>query len=151
MPQNDIEVFEHLIADPQAAEHIDYLSYAIYTHEKYSWINHFTDSRGRRPTQGEIDTWISNLTDQQLERFMRTAAETFDQAARAYLAEEIATEQDKVFQRDLLSAVRTAGSLRRQVGLALFTSILTPIILGLAILALSAYKDKFPAILTFSN
>ena len=79
---------------------------------------------------------------------MDTAVEFFDNAAREYLASELATEHDKTFQTKLLEQVTKASSLRRQLGIAIITAVLTPIILGVVIVGIVAYKDWYPGVFT---
>ena len=66
MPKNDREVFDHLLSDKGTALQIDFLTYAVFAHEKREWIKLFeSQSGGQAPTQGDVDNWISNLTDSQ--------------------------------------------------------------------------------------
>lgn len=146
MPKSDLEVFEYLSSDPQTSLHVDYLTYAIFTHDKHSWIAHFEAQHGRLPTQEEIDTWISNITEQQFGRMMDAAVEFFDNAARAYLADELATEQEKTFQGTLVKTVTQGLSFKRQLGLSLLSSILSPIILGLILVSIVNYDRWFPSV-----
>lgn len=56
MPSNDLEVFEHLCFDDEdTAVEIDYMTYAIFAHRKFHWLDKFEEIRGRKPTQTEID------------------------------------------------------------------------------------------------
>jgi hypothetical protein len=101
---------------------------------------------GRSPTDAEIETWIMNLTDRQLARYISSASELFDDAARTYLAEELATEQNKSFQAKVLTTIEKGSSWKRQLLLALIAIVGAPIILGIVLAALDRYKD-FPSIL----
>src|SRR5687768_15224393 len=100
----------------------------------------------RAPSDGEIEAWISNLTDHQLIGFINTASEFFDDAAKKYLAEELVTQQNRVFQERVLAAVEKGASFKRQLGFALLASIVAPIVLGIVLTALSHYKN-FPNII----
>jgi hypothetical protein len=101
VPRNDHEVFDYLLADTET-EYLDYVAFAIYIHDKHNWLDHFTRQNGRLPSDAEIETWIANLTDLDFRRFIDSAAELFDDAAQKYLADELATEQDKAFHTKCL-------------------------------------------------
>lgn len=77
---------------------------------------------------------------------MDSAVEFFDNAARAYLADELASRHDKAFQSTLVAAVTKGLSFKRQLGLALLTSILSPVILGLLLVSIVNYDRWFPSV-----
>jgi hypothetical protein len=90
MPKSDLEVFERLTQDADTATEIDFIAYAMFAFEKKEWIEHHVKISGHPPTQEQIDSWISNITDFQFQNMREKAIDFFDDSARNYLEEEIA-------------------------------------------------------------
>jgi hypothetical protein len=83
MPNSDIEVFEFLTSSSE--NEIDFLTYALFAYRKREWLNHFQSNNDRNPSQSEIDSWISQLTEYEFREMRVKAAQYFDNAANAYL------------------------------------------------------------------
>jgi hypothetical protein len=49
MPANDREVFEFLKADQETAVEIDFLTFAIFAHERQQWCELFEKQNGHQP------------------------------------------------------------------------------------------------------
>jgi hypothetical protein len=108
MPNNDIEVFEHLTVDQETALEIDYLTYAIFAYKKKHWIAHFQKRHGKAPSQAEIDEWISQLTDYDFSQMRDEAANYFQFASREYLQEYIEDQKNEAVNSSILNEVRLA-------------------------------------------
>ncbi len=136
MPKNDREVFEHLIYDKETSLQIDFLAYAIFAHEKREWIRLYeSQNKGQAPQQTEIDTWISNLTDSQFIGMRSSAEAFFVEAASAYFEERMEAERQEILRSAIVSEVKAAGALWKQIAIALLTAVLAPIVIGLIIAA----------------
>lgn len=145
MPDNDIEVFEYLLADEETAAEIDYLTYAIFGLRKGQWIDHFKSRNdGRAPTQAEIDSWISELTAYDFNRMRTEAADFFDTAAREYLEDEIERQRAEAVENSILAEVRRSTSPLRHIAIALLMAIVAPIILGGIVFFVSLFDKSFP-------
>lgn len=142
MPRDDREVFEHLCADKLTSREIGYLAYAKYAFEKYEWMQDYQAERGEMPSQAEIDAWISQITRSRFVVMREEAARLFDVAAREYLKADIEAEKEKAVNKSILAEVRAAGSVWKQLLIAVFTSILAPLILGGVIVAALTW-DRF--------
>jgi hypothetical protein len=109
MPNNDIEVFDHLLADTDTNVEIDYLAYAIFGFRKRQWIDHYKSRNdGRPPDQAEIDGWISELTNYDFVQMRTEAADIFDVAAREYLEEDIKRQKQEAVDSSILSEVKNS-------------------------------------------
>ncbi len=69
-----------------------------------------------------------------------------DAAAHEYVAEETAEFEKNVLHAAIVREVRAASNIWRQLGLALLTSILAPVLLGAIILFGLTYDEWFPTI-----
>ncbi len=131
MPKNDREVFDHLLSDKGTALQIDFLTYAVFAHEKREWIKLFeSQSGGQAPTQGDVDNWISNLTDSQFVSMRSGAENVFEQAAYAYFEERLAAEREDILRSVIVAEVRAASVWWKQLAVALLTAIVAPVLLG---------------------
>ena len=147
MPDNDREVFERLtVGDAESVE--DFLTYAIFAFQRREWVNHFTARNGTPPAAADIEAWIGNLTDYDFDQMRTRAAGVFDLAARAYMAPDIeaaredglrdallrevrgATDLQKSELGAAVATVKAAGSFWTQLGVALLTAIIAPLIIG---------------------
>ena len=144
MPQTDREVFEYFTADASSSKEIDYLAYAIFAHEKNEWLKHFAKKNAAEAKPADIDRWISNLTDSQLNGMINAAVEFFDQAARANLAEDIDWAAADALKSAILTEVKAASAFWKQLAMALVTALLAPIILGGVIFLLLFFSDRMP-------
>ena len=141
MPKNDREVFEHLIADDETPVHVDFLAYAVFAHEKREWIRLWEQQHGgTAPTQPDIDNWISNLTESQFLGMRVNAERFFLAAADEYLEQQLTVEREAMLRSAIVSEVRSAGDWRRQLGMALLTATVAPLILGGVIYAIALYS-----------
>jgi hypothetical protein len=161
MPSDDRDVWVAIVSDKTRARELQYLTYAIYSFERYEWYEQMEKERGKVPTPHEINDWIAQITKTRIQVWGDSAARTFDSAARAYLEDEFAKKRQEILDNSVVSRIKesleTFGEdLRNAVatvqksssfGNVLFTSfiaaILAPIILGLIILAIQA-ADLWP-------
>jgi hypothetical protein len=130
MPKSDLEVFERLIQDAETATEIDFIAYAMFAYEKREWIKYHAENCGNPPTQQQIDSWISNITDFQFQDMRDKAIDFFDNAARNYLEEEIAQAKQQVLESAIIQKVQAASAFWKQLATALLTAVLAPILLG---------------------
>jgi hypothetical protein len=163
MPDNDREVFDRLTeGDAEPVE--DFLTYAIFAFQRREWVGHFTARRGTPPAPGDIDAWIGNLTDYDFDQMRTRAATVFDLAARAYMAPDVEAAREEALRDALLreirgvtevqkselgaavASVKAAGSFWTQLGVALLTAIIAPLIIGGVIVFALAFSDRFPSI-----
>ncbi|MBU1315694.1 MAG: hypothetical protein KJ947_15805 [Alphaproteobacteria bacterium] len=150
MPRNDQETFAHLTAQPDTSYEINLLTYALFADEKSKWIEHFFNQHGTSPSAEQTEQWISNITDQHFEHMRLKAARYFDAAARLYMREEMDEEKKNVLESSIIKEVKAAGSFWRQIGTAVLTAVLAPIIIGGVIAASLAYNDVFPKLTRIS-
>lgn len=150
MPRNDREIWLTIISDPPGAPELNYLTYAIYSFEKYEWYGQIEKQRGNPPTPVEIDEWISQITEFRIKAWRENAARTFDVAARTYMQDEFSRERqhfvdDHVITsvNAVLASVKRALAFRNQLFTAFVIAILSPVILGLIILSIQA-ADLWP-------
>jgi len=105
MPNNDREVFQHFLEDPDASLEVAHLAYAAYASGRYDWVTLFEERKGRSPTPEEVDEWIASLPPSRFVEIREAAAETFDLAANAYMASKIAAEKEQAVRASILDAV----------------------------------------------
>lgn len=155
MPSNDIEVFEHLTADQDTAVEIDYFTYAIFAVNKKNWIELFKKNNNRLPNQGEIDAWISQLTDYNFYQMRIEAADFFHNSAEEHLADYIEHQKKEAVETSILSEVQSVAtrvksftSPLRHLGIALLMAILAPIVLGGIVFLLAVFDRSFPIRIT---
>lgn len=144
MPRNDQETFIHLTVQTDTSYEINLLTYALYADEKAKWIEHFAIQNGKSPSIADTERWISNITDQHFEHMRLKAARYFDAAAREYMRAEIEQGKKDVLETSIIKEVKAAGSFWRQIGIAILTAVLAPIIIGGIIAAFLAYNEIFP-------
>jgi hypothetical protein len=161
MPSNDREVWVSIVSENGQLPELNYLTYAIYSFEKYEWFDQIERTKGKPPTPVEINDWISQITETRIRVWREGAARTFDSAARIYMKDYLLQERrvavnDQVvtsvqsslddFARNLregLEKQQKTGSFRNQLFTGFIIAILSPIILGVFILALQA-ADLWP-------
>ncbi len=144
MPNNDREVFERLTSEPDTEIAQDFLTYAIFAHEKGQWIELFQSRNGGQdPNQVDIDNWISNLTDSQFLSMRQSARTFFVEAAEAFFEARLEAERDSILREAIISEVRSASDWRKQLGMALLTTIAAPLILG-GLIALGLFISTLP-------
>jgi hypothetical protein len=85
MADNDRDIWNEIQALPGLSPELRYLSYAIYSSEKFDWVQQFEKRNTRVPTQAEIDQWISQVTALRVGSWRDAATRTFDNAARTYM------------------------------------------------------------------
>ena len=145
MPKNDREVFEHVISDNETPLQIDFLTYAVFAHEKREWIKLFQSQHdGQVPQQADIDTWISNITDSQFHGMRSSAQVFFVEAANAYFEDRIEAEKQEILRSVIVTEVKAAGALWKQVAIAVLTTVLAPIMIGLIIAAFYFFDKNMP-------
>jgi hypothetical protein len=142
MPRNDREVWE-LITKDDGSE-IAYLTYAIYAFEKYDFAKHFETIHGRPASQDDVDRWIAQVTPARFASMRLKAADLFDRAARAYLAADIEEQKRAAVNASIASTLLSASSWWKQLGIAVVTAVVTPIVLGAAIVSIIHYDEYFP-------
>lgn len=141
MPGNDREVFDLFRTTGTAALEVRYLAFALFTYEKSEWADHFAKRNGRPPAQADVDDWIANLSDHRFEDLRRQAVDLFDLAARDYLRDEMEAADERALGSAIVAQVRSAGTFWKQLGLALVTAIVAPILLGGIILGAKYYSS----------
>ncbi|MCJ2074492.1 hypothetical protein MKK68_02305 [Methylobacterium sp. E-016] len=163
MPENDREVFDRITeGDAEPVE--DFLTYAIFAYQRREWVRHYIDRNGDMPAPNDIDTWIGNLTNYDFDQMRTRAATVFDLAARTYMAPDVeaaredglrdallrevrgATDLQKSELGAAVATVKAAGSFWTQLGVALLTAIIAPLIIGGVIVFALAFSDRFPSI-----
>jgi hypothetical protein len=110
MPKNDHEVFQRLSEDAETPLEIDFIAYAMFAYQKKQWIAHREREMGNQPSQAEIDTWIADISDWQFENIRKQAVDFFDEAARTYLEDEIATAKQQALESAIVQKVQAAGA-----------------------------------------
>lgn len=146
MPANDREVFQYLTSNPDTPIEIDLLTFAIFAQEMREWHKLIENQRQAPPTQPEIDAWVSQITVWRFDQMREEAARFFDNAARAYLSEEIENLKKQVFQDTIIREVKAAGGFWRQLALAVIGAVLSPLIIGLIIASALLYDKWYPTI-----
>lgn len=142
MPRNDRDVFAYLVGNEGSTLQIDYLTFALFAHEKREWIRLYeSQHEDQSPSQAEIDNWISNLTDSQFVSMRSSAESFFVEAATAYFEDRLEAEREAILRSTIVSEVRAAGAWWKQVGIALLTTIVSPLIIGV-IIAAAYFYDK---------
>jgi hypothetical protein len=152
MPSNEREVFDYLTSNDSTTSEEDFLTFAVFAFERREWMAQFEKSHSRPPTQEDIDRWISELSDWQFAQMRSHAAGMFDAAARAYLKDEIEEASNKARDAEIITQIKAAtGGFWRQLGLALITAILAPLIIGAMIVSANYYSHFFPTPSDVSN
>ena len=161
MPTNDRDVWVDILSGSEPSE-LQYLTYAIYSFEKYEWYKQFEAKKGVPPTPAEFNDWISQITESRIKVWRENAAKFFAEAAATYMRDYIAQERQNALNDHLITLIDTkldknaealrdrldlfsrATALWKQILVAVVIAILSPIILGLLILAIQA-ADLWPA------
>jgi hypothetical protein len=144
MPASDREVWDFLRKDQASSSELNFITYAIYSFEKYDWISQHEVAAGAPPSQQDIDRWTAQITPYRFSVMREKAAALFDDAARRYLADEIERQRQDAVDSSILAAVRSASAFWKQAALALLTATLAPIILGGMILGARYYDLFYP-------
>jgi hypothetical protein len=161
MPTNDREVWVNIVSGNGQAPELNYLTYAIYSFEKYEWYDQMEKTKGKAPTPGEINDWISQITETRTKAWRDSAARAFDLAARTYMKDFLIQERQaaanervvtsiqssldqfsRAFQ-NCLAELRKSNSFGKQLFVGFIIAILSPVILGLLILSIQA-ADLWP-------
>lgn len=130
MPANDLEVFDHLLSNKETPLEIDHLTYALFAWKKKNWVEHFEKQNKTRPTQAQIDAWISQLPNSEYEDMRSDAAQFFDAASREYLKEQIEEEKKSAVNKSILAEIKSYTSPLRHIGIALLMAVVAPLLLG---------------------
>ena len=144
MPATDREIWETISTHAGTASELNYLTYAIYAFEKYDWVRDFEIREGKAPTTSEIDQWISQITDHRIATWRETAARLFDAAAKVYMTPEIDRQKKDAVDQSILRELKRANVWWKQIGVALITAILAPLIIGAVIVAARSYDLFMP-------
>jgi hypothetical protein len=144
LPRSDKEVFDHLCKDSRWPLELHFLTYATYVFQQYQWWDQFQADNGSPPGPLDISRWIADITPARFDVMREDAARLFDDAARAYLGEEIEAQKQEAVRTSILSEVKAAGSFWRQLATALITAILAPLIIGGMIAAALTYDHFAP-------
>ncbi len=100
---SDRDVFERF--RDSASREISLLAFASYAESKYDWETHCSNVNGSPPTDDEARRWIAELSDMRLNEILRAAVSHFDEAARAYLEDNIQEERQSAIDQSILSEV----------------------------------------------
>lgn len=146
MPVNDREVFEKLTGGGDAPSVDNFITYALFAFERREWINHHAGTKGEPPSDADIETWISNISDYQFEQMRARAASFFDVASREYMADEMEAARQEVLKSAVVKEVKAAGNFWRQLFIATATAIIGPVIIGLIIVAALKSEAVLPTI-----
>jgi hypothetical protein len=145
MAKDDREVFQHLCAvSEDLSEEIAFLTYAIYAREKYEWFARRTDETGTAPSLTDVNRWIADITESRYVSMRERAAQLFDAASWQYLRPKIEVDREDFLRKSILTEVRAAGALWRQLFFSVVAAILTPLILGVVIVAALTYEKVMP-------
>ncbi|PHK93469.1 hypothetical protein CR162_18530 [Pseudoroseomonas rhizosphaerae] len=106
MPNNDREVFEHFLSDPDASPEVAHLAYAAYAASKYDWATRFEELKGRPPAPAEVDQWIAELPMSRFVEIRATASETFALAAQTYMRDEIEKAKAEAVRASIFGEVQ---------------------------------------------
>lgn len=161
MPTNDREVFQHLTDDLNHSDVSNFLTYAQFAFDRREWFAYRTREDGREPTEEMVAAWTADFTPHSFEQLRLRAQSFFDFAARDYMQDEIeaarqetlksgvlrevssAVEVQKAGLAATLAEVRSAGGFKKQLGIALLTAILAPLLIGAIIASALVYSDRF--------
>ena len=108
MPRDDREVFDYLLGLKDTSREVSFITYAIFAQERSEWIKHVAARDGSIPAQTDIDDRIADLTEYQFTAMRDRAVNMFDEAARAYLQDEIDAADDRALRSAIVSEVRAA-------------------------------------------
>lgn len=152
MPKNDIEAFEYVLADKDTPLEIDYLTYAMFAYKKLQWIDHYKKNNDDNiPSQQEVDTWISQLSEYDFYQMRNEAADFFRLAARELLKDEIEEEKKTAVGESILgevksikSEVESFTSPWKHLGIALLMAIIAPVFFGGLVFFWSLFDRSFP-------
>ena len=89
MPADDREVWRHFNLRSADTREVTELAYAKFTRSQYEWMAHVETRDGSAPSQSDVIRWIADLPDSYLETIRLYAIDSFDLAARSYMAAEI--------------------------------------------------------------
>jgi hypothetical protein len=161
MPSNDREVWVAILSEGTGPKELLYLAYAIYSFEKYEWYNKIERDRGEPPTAKEIDEWISQITESRIRGWRDNAGRAFDAVAQDYMKVQLTRNRQDIIDSHVINSVesnlgqysrqfhqcltelRKSSSFGKQLAIGVFIAIMSPIILGLIILAVEA-ADLWP-------
>ncbi|MEH3146832.1 MAG: hypothetical protein PGN34_16120 [Methylobacterium frigidaeris] len=146
MPTNDREVFEKLTGGAGSPPVEAFITYALFAFERREWLSHHTAARGHPPSEAEVEVWIGNITDYQLDQMRSRAATFFDVAARAYMADEIEEARQETLKGAIVREVKAAGNFWRQLFIATATAIIAPVTIGLIVVTALRSEAFIPTI-----
>lgn len=144
MPSTDREVFAYLTSDPDTSGELDFLTYAFYGYEKFQWLGHYEQARGKPPDAAEIERRIADITTARFINMRQQAGACFNDAAPNYLRDDIGAQKEAAVRASILGDVRAAGAFWRQMAVALVTAILAPPIIGAVIGAALTHDRIIP-------
>ena len=143
MPRTDREVFDYLRQDAPTPVEIDFLAYSV-LHSKNQWFEQLEETTGSPPSAADVDRWIADIAPTHFLTMREDAARLFDATARKYLAPVIEEQKAEAVRRSILAEVKGAGSVWRQMLIALVTAILAPLIIGGVIASALTYDRMAP-------
>jgi hypothetical protein len=108
---SDRDVFRRFMAGGESRE-VALLAFASYAEAKYDWEAHHEARHGKPPTAIEVEHWIRDQSDHRLDEIQKTAVAYFDEAATAYMADQIEAERQAAVDQSILSEV---GLIRARV------------------------------------
>jgi hypothetical protein len=124
----------------------------FFAYKKKQWIDHFTKRNNQnRPDQGQIDEWISQLSEYDFWQMRNEAADFFHASAEEHLRDYIDTQKKAAVDPSILSEVRNFTSLWRHLGVALLMALLAPIILGGIVFFAGVFDSSFPIHITTTD
>ncbi len=153
MPSNDREVFRHFRDDPELSPELASLAYAAYASQRYDWVELFETRKGRPPNSDEVDEWIASLPLSRLEDIKRSAADTFDLAATAYMADRTEEAMAQAVResvlgevRELAAQIKAATSFRSTWLPNLFVGVIASFAFALIVLVGAAIYQRDPSL-----
>lgn len=108
MPSNDREVWVSIVSGNGQAPELNYLTYATYSFEKYEWYDQIEKTKGKPPTAGEINDWISQITETRIKAWRETSARAFDLAARTYMNDEMRQERQAAANDKVVTSIQSS-------------------------------------------
>ena len=155
MPKNVTDVFHRLVGTDEDAikQNVPgFVAYGLFWAELDAWIRHQVKDGKPYPTPQEIDDHIAHnipeshfidIENNALELFVEVSLdilkETIDEKIREAVDQSVVHEV-KAHQEGALAEFRKSGNLWRQLGMALITAIVAPLILGAILVLINAYS-----------
>jgi len=107
---SDRDVFKRFMEDDKSSRQVALLAFASYAERKYDWEAHYETRHDEPPGGNEIERWIKDLSDAYLNDILNSAIDYWDDAARNYMADQIAVERQQAVDQSISSKVEAIRS-----------------------------------------